>query len=30
MKLGALLFPGRPAVGNTILINGIRFEVSEP
>ena len=21
------LFPGRPAVGNTILLNGIRFEV---
>jgi len=21
------LFPGRPAVGNTILLNGVRFQV---
>ena len=24
-----LLFPGRPSVGSTILLNGIRFEVVE-
>ena len=21
------MFPGRPAVGNTILLNGVRFQV---